>query len=179
MFDNMVLGFYSLSVLILMKFLTHFMFSILCRPQMPLYCSRFMFAPCKRTLGDVVTDHSSRMYRRCWRKLWHPGRPYTSSVPSSPDSDLKSLEMSTQSEKPFHTPVMVKEVLQFLDIKPGQVSQSLIRNQLSWSSNVYTYYYICLICFLDLYIVCDCRNRGTYKLRFKSCVFNKEVDVHT
>ncbi|XP_073693192.1 12S rRNA N4-methylcytidine (m4C) methyltransferase [Garra rufa] len=88
---------------------------------MPLYCNRFMFAPCKRTLGDVIPDYSTRMFRRCWRKLWLPGRLYTSSVPSNPDSDLKNLEMSTQSEKPFHTPVMVKEVLQFLDIKPGQV----------------------------------------------------------
>ncbi|XP_016408319.1 12S rRNA N(4)-cytidine methyltransferase METTL15 isoform X2 [Sinocyclocheilus rhinocerous] len=89
--------------------------------QMPLYCSRFMVAPCKRTLGDVVPDHSYRVFRRYWRKLWHPGRPYTGSVTSSPDSEFSNSEMSTQSEKPFHTPVMVKEVLQFLDIKPGQV----------------------------------------------------------
>ncbi|XP_016319000.1 probable methyltransferase-like protein 15 isoform X2 [Sinocyclocheilus anshuiensis] len=89
--------------------------------QMPRYCSRFMVAPCKRTLGDVVPDHSYRVFRRCWRKLWHPGRPYTGSVTSSPDSEFSNSEMSTQSEKPFHTPVMVKEVLQFLDIKPGQV----------------------------------------------------------
>ncbi|KAL1271373.1 hypothetical protein QQF64_030389, partial [Cirrhinus molitorella] len=88
---------------------------------MPLYCSRFMFAPCKQTLGDVISDYNTRMFRRCWRKLWLPERLYTSSVPTSPDSDLKNLEMSAQSEKPFHTPVMVKEVLQFLDIKPGQV----------------------------------------------------------
>uniref|UniRef100_A0A671QB88 Methyltransferase like 15 n=1 Tax=Sinocyclocheilus anshuiensis TaxID=1608454 RepID=A0A671QB88_9TELE len=77
---------------------------------MPLYCSHFMVAPCKRTLGDVVPDNNSKMFRRCWRKLRHPVRHYTGSVTSSPDSD----------EKPFHTPVMVKEVLQFLDIKPGR-----------------------------------------------------------
>lgn len=29
--------------------------------------------------------------------------------------------MPVQEEKPFHTPVMVKEVLQFLNIKPGQI----------------------------------------------------------
>ncbi|XP_016427162.1 probable methyltransferase-like protein 15 [Sinocyclocheilus rhinocerous] len=88
---------------------------------MPLYCSRFMVAPCKRTLGDVVPDNNSKMFRRCWRKLRHPVRHYTGSVTSSPDSEFRNSEMSSQSEKPFHTPVMVKEVLQFLDIKPGQV----------------------------------------------------------
>ncbi|XP_052416728.1 probable methyltransferase-like protein 15 isoform X2 [Carassius gibelio] len=87
---------------------------------MPLYCSRFMVAPCTRTLG-VVPDHSSRVFRRCWRKLWHPVRLYTGSVTSSPDSEFRNSEMLTQSGKPFHTPVMVKEVLKFLDIKPGQV----------------------------------------------------------
>ncbi|XP_043101686.1 probable methyltransferase-like protein 15 [Puntigrus tetrazona] len=88
---------------------------------MPLYCSRFMIAPCKRTLGDVVPGHSYRIFRQCWRKFWHPGRPYTGSVTSSPDSEFRNSEMSTKSERPFHTPVMLKEVLQFLDIKPGQV----------------------------------------------------------
>lgn len=88
-----------------------------------------MVTPCKWTLGlfkDVIPDHGSRMFRRCRRKLWHPLRPYTGSVPSNPDSELKNSEMSTQSERPLHTPVMVKEVLQFLDIKPGQVSQFFI-----------------------------------------------------
>ncbi|XP_067297301.1 probable methyltransferase-like protein 15 [Pseudorasbora parva] len=87
---------------------------------MPIYC--FMVTRCKWRLGlwkDLIPDHSSRMIRRCWRKLWHPGRPYTGSVPSSPE--LKNPKMSTQTERPLHTPVMVKEVLQFLDIKPGQV----------------------------------------------------------
>ncbi|XP_048040360.1 probable methyltransferase-like protein 15 [Megalobrama amblycephala] len=87
---------------------------------MPIY--RCMETPC--TLGlwkDVIPDLSSRMFRRCWRKLWHPGRPYTGSVPSNPDSEFRNSEISTQSERPLHTPVMVKEVLQFLDIKPGQV----------------------------------------------------------
>uniref|UniRef100_A0A8C1RCL2 Methyltransferase like 15 n=1 Tax=Cyprinus carpio TaxID=7962 RepID=A0A8C1RCL2_CYPCA len=90
------------------------------RTQMPPYC-RFMVAPYKRTLGDVVPDHNSKMFSRCWRKLRHAVRHYTGSVISSPDSEFSNSEMSTQSEKPFHTPVMVKEVLQFLGIKPGQV----------------------------------------------------------
>ncbi len=119
MFDNMIpLEFLCLVSIILIKYLIHFIFPILCRFQMPLYCSRFMVAPCKRTFGDIP-DHRYRMFRRCWRKLWHPERPYTGSV-----TEFRNSEMSTQSEKPFHTPVMVKEVLQFLDIKPGQVSPS-------------------------------------------------------
>ncbi|KAG1954051.1 probable methyltransferase-like protein 15 [Pimephales promelas] len=84
----------------------------------------FMVTPCKWTLGqckDVILDHGSRMFRRFKRKLWHPLRPYTGSAPQCPDSQLKNSEMSTQSERPLHTPVMVKEVLQFLEIKPGQV----------------------------------------------------------
>jgi len=84
-----------------------------------------MVTPCKWTLGqckDVILDHGSRMFRRFKRKLWHPLRPYTGSAPQCPDSELKNSEMSTQSERPLHTPVMVKEVLQFLKIKPGQVS---------------------------------------------------------
>uniref|UniRef100_A0A8C1ZWC8 Methyltransferase like 15 n=1 Tax=Cyprinus carpio TaxID=7962 RepID=A0A8C1ZWC8_CYPCA len=89
------------------------------RTQMP--PCRFMVAPYKRTLGDVVPDHNSKMFSRCWRKLRHAVRHYTGSVISSPDSEFSNSEMSTQSEKPFHTPVMVKEVLQFLGIKPGQV----------------------------------------------------------
>ncbi|XP_051579960.1 12S rRNA N4-methylcytidine methyltransferase-like isoform X2 [Myxocyprinus asiaticus] len=91
---------------------------------MSLFYRRFMVASCKPTLWvwrDVDPDQSSRMLSQCWRKLWPSERTYTGSIPSSPDSDLRNVEMSTQSEKDFHTPVMVKEVLQCLDIQPGQV----------------------------------------------------------
>lgn len=156
---TMSLGFYSLSELFSWNISYLFMSSILCRTQMPIY--RFMETPC--TLGlwkDVIPDLSSRMFRRCWRKLWHPGRPYTGSVPSNPDSEFRNSEMSTQSERPLHTPVMVKEVLQFLDIKPGQVSQFFIRSQHSLKWSIYVGYtcvssslwgHICVICILDLY----------------------------
>ncbi|XP_059386293.1 probable methyltransferase-like protein 15 isoform X3 [Carassius carassius] len=97
------------------------LFALFGLAQMPLYCSYFMVAPCTRTLGDVLRNNSSRVFRRCWRKLWHPVKLYTGSVTLSPDSEFRNSEMSTQSGKPFHTPVMVKEVLKFLDIKPGQV----------------------------------------------------------
>lgn len=61
------------------------------------------------------------MFRKGWRKVWKSWRPYTSSVPPSPDSELRNVEISTQSEKGLHIPVMLKEVLQCLDIQPGQV----------------------------------------------------------
>lgn len=155
----MSLGFYSLSVLFSWNISYLIMSSLLCRTQMPKY--RFMVTPC--TLGlwkDMIPDLSSRMFRRCWRKLWHPGRPYTGSVPSNLDSEFRNSEMSTQSERPLHTPVMVKEVLQFLDIKPGQVSQFFIRSQRSLKLSVYVDYtcvsnslwgHICVICILDVY----------------------------
>lgn len=62
-----------------------------------------------------------------WR-AWRPWKLQLSSVacPSGPGPTDRSEELSSVStEKPLHTPVMLKEVLHFLDIQPGQVSLCL------------------------------------------------------
>nr|XP_055059769.1 probable methyltransferase-like protein 15 isoform X2 [Misgurnus anguillicaudatus]XP_055059778.1 probable methyltransferase-like protein 15 isoform X2 [Misgurnus anguillicaudatus]XP_055059784.1 probable methyltransferase-like protein 15 isoform X2 [Misgurnus anguillicaudatus] len=91
---------------------------------MLLFCSPLTLAFRRLTLRSwkgVDRDHSYRMLRQGWRRLWYSWRPYTGSVPPSLVADLKNVEIPTQNEKSLHTPVMVKEVLQCLDIQPGQV----------------------------------------------------------
>lgn len=58
---------------------------------------------------------------RTWRswKLLHSSVVGASSGPGSLGRPKELSSVST--EKPLHTPVMLKEVLHFLDIQPGQV----------------------------------------------------------
>ncbi|XP_072527284.1 12S rRNA N4-methylcytidine (m4C) methyltransferase [Salminus brasiliensis] len=58
----------------------------------------------------------------CWRKQLHPKRPCSGSAPDSPGWHSGNLEQSsTQTQQVPHTPVLLKEVLQYLDIQPGQI----------------------------------------------------------
>lgn len=61
-------------------------------------------------------------YHCCWRK---PNKPQLFSSSSSlftPDCHSRSTKHSSlQADQKPHTPVLLKEVLQYMDIKPGQV----------------------------------------------------------
>lgn len=56
---------------------------------------------------------------RSWKLSWHSSTVCASSGPGPLDRSEKLSAVST--EKPPHTPVMLKEVLHYLDIQPGQV----------------------------------------------------------
>ncbi|MCI4393062.1 hypothetical protein PGIGA_G00153120 [Pangasianodon gigas] len=61
-------------------------------------------------------------YSRCWRKPNQPQRFCSSSSPFTPDCHTRSTKHSSlQADQEPHTPVLLKEVLQYMDIKPGQV----------------------------------------------------------
>ncbi|XP_037390308.1 probable methyltransferase-like protein 15 isoform X2 [Pygocentrus nattereri] len=58
----------------------------------------------------------------CWRKLQQPQHVCSISTSSRFDCHSGKTEQSiTQTKREAHTPVLLKEVLQYLDIKPGQV----------------------------------------------------------
>ncbi|XP_035508190.1 probable methyltransferase-like protein 15 [Morone saxatilis] len=56
---------------------------------------------------------------RSWKISLHSSTLCASPGPGSPDSSEEPTSVST--EKPLHTPVMLKEVLHYLDIQQGQV----------------------------------------------------------
>lgn len=56
---------------------------------------------------------------RSWKLSLHSSTVYASPGPGPLDRSEELSSVST--EKPPHTPVMLKEVLHYLDIKPGQV----------------------------------------------------------
>lgn len=58
----------------------------------------------------------------CWRKPNQPQHFCSSSSPFTPDCQSRSTKHSTlQTDQEPHTPVLLKEVMQYMDIKPGQV----------------------------------------------------------
>ncbi|KAM8762810.1 12S rRNA N(4)-cytidine methyltransferase METTL15 isoform 3-T5 [Acanthopagrus schlegelii] len=56
---------------------------------------------------------------RSWKLGQHPCTVHSSSGPGPLDKSEEQSSVST--EKPPHTPVMLKEVLHYLDVQPGQV----------------------------------------------------------
>lgn len=56
---------------------------------------------------------------RSWNLSQHSSTVHASSGPGPVDKSEEQSSVST--EKPPHTPVMLKEVLHYLDIQPGQV----------------------------------------------------------
>uniref|UniRef100_A0A8B9KL46 12S rRNA N(4)-cytidine methyltransferase METTL15 n=1 Tax=Astyanax mexicanus TaxID=7994 RepID=A0A8B9KL46_ASTMX len=60
--------------------------------------------------------------RRCWRKLQQPQRLCSGSASSGPVWHRGNSEQSsTHTQRVPHTPVLLNEVLQYLNIQPGQV----------------------------------------------------------
>ena len=61
---------------------------------------------------------------RCWRKLCLLARLCSGSAPLGPTAPKRTAVTSsaTSGQQTLHTPVMVKEVLESLDVQPGQVS---------------------------------------------------------
>ncbi|XP_012674853.1 probable methyltransferase-like protein 15 [Clupea harengus] len=60
---------------------------------------------------------------RCWRKLCLLARLCSGSAPLGPTAPKRTAVTSsaTSGQQTLHTPVMVKEVLESLDVQPGQV----------------------------------------------------------
>lgn len=58
----------------------------------------------------------------CWKKPKQPQYFCSSSSPFTPDCQSRSTNhLTVQTDQEPHTPVLLKEVLQYMDIKPGQV----------------------------------------------------------
>ncbi|XP_069030186.1 12S rRNA N4-methylcytidine (m4C) methyltransferase [Embiotoca jacksoni] len=73
-----------------------------------------------------MTVHSNTMIRTTNLTVWRAWRSLMSSLHSGASSGPGSLNTSEEpsavsTEKPPHTPVMLKEVLHYLDIQPAQV----------------------------------------------------------
>lgn len=81
-----------------------------------------MFVRCNPMLWK--TSLAWQRLRRSWILSLHSSTARAFSGPNCQDPCKESSSFST--EKLPHTPVMVKEVLEFLDLKPGQVCLHLL-----------------------------------------------------
>lgn len=89
---------------------------------MQLFCRGF-FLPVRLGRCGKSRVHK-RACSRCWRKPNQP-RHFCSSSSSTPELRSRSTKnSSSQPDQEPHTPVLLKEVLQHMDVKPGQVGIS-------------------------------------------------------
>ncbi|KAK3510100.1 hypothetical protein QTP70_026829 [Hemibagrus guttatus] len=88
------------------------------------FFSHGLFLPLRLACRGTRRTHKCA-YSRSWRKPNQIQRFCSSSSPFTPNCRSRSTEHSSlPADQEPHTPVLLKQVLQYMDIKPGQVSSS-------------------------------------------------------